>query len=127
MNTPQQIRPGQMYQGSKPVRDREYLRFIKRLPCVSCLKTWWIDPAHTGPHALGQKSSDLDTIPLCRNRKQESNHWWTVQRVAPDISTPLMITVEPGTAVNPGPNLWDACGQDCALKIVSEQMGKVTS
>ena len=66
MNFPQQIRPGQMYQKSTPVRDREYLRFIKRLPCVSCLRTWWIDPAHTGPHGIGQKASDLDTIPLCR-------------------------------------------------------------
>lgn len=61
-----QIRPGQMYSGSKPTRDREYLRFIKRLPCVACLRTWWIDPAHTGPHGTGQKSSDLSCIPLCR-------------------------------------------------------------
>jgi hypothetical protein len=66
VNTPQQIRPGQLYQKTKPVRDREYLRFIKRLPCVCCLKTWWIDPAHTGAHATGQKASDLDCIPLCR-------------------------------------------------------------
>ena len=66
MNTPLQIRPGQMYRGSKPVRDPAYKRFIKRLPCVACLRTWWVDPAHTGPHALNQKASDLDCIPLCR-------------------------------------------------------------
>jgi hypothetical protein len=60
-----------MYQGSKPVRDPAYKRFIKLLPCVACLKTWWVDPAHTGPHALGQKSSDLDCIPLCRKHHIE--------------------------------------------------------
>jgi len=71
MNTPLQIRPGPMYQGSAPVRDREYLRFIKRLPCVVCLRTWWVDPCHVGPHAIGQKASDLDCIPLCRKHHTE--------------------------------------------------------
>ena len=61
-----QIRRGPLYQGAKPIRDLEYLRFIKRLPCVACLKTWWIDPAHTGPHGTGQKACDLTCIPLCR-------------------------------------------------------------
>jgi len=61
-----QLRPGTLYQGSKPIRDAEYRRFIKRLPCVGCDKTWWIDPAHTGPHGTGQKSCDLTCIPLCR-------------------------------------------------------------
>lgn len=61
-----QLRPGPIYCGTAPVRDREYLRFIKRLPCVACLRTWSVDPAHTGPHGIGQKSCDLQTIPLCR-------------------------------------------------------------
>jgi hypothetical protein len=87
VNTPQQIRPGQLYQGSKPVRDREYLRFIKRLPCVACLRTWWVDPAHTGPHAIGQKSSDLDTIPLCRKCHAEFDQcqWKFANRYSLDI------------------------------------------
>ena len=71
MSQPLQIRPGQMYQGSKPAVDPEYRRFIKRLPCVACLQTWWIDPAHTGPHGTGQKSSDYSCIPLCRKCHQE--------------------------------------------------------
>ena len=61
-----QLRTGRIYQGAKPIRDAEYRRFIKRLPCVACLKTWWIDPAHTGQHGTGQKSCDLKCIPLCR-------------------------------------------------------------
>ena len=71
MSEAEQIRPGALYQGKAPVRDREYLCFIKKLPCVVCLKTWWVDPAHTGPHGLGQKSSDLDCIPLCRAHHEE--------------------------------------------------------
>jgi hypothetical protein len=92
VNTPQQIRPGQLYQGSKPVRDREYLRFIKRLPCVCCLKTWWIDPAHTGPHATGQ-ASDLDTIPLCRKCHQEFDacQWRFAERHHLDIPALILM------------------------------------
>ena len=71
MSEAQQIRPGTMYEGAKPERDREYLRFIKRLPCVACAKTWWVDACHTGPHGLGQKSSDYSAIPLCRVHHEE--------------------------------------------------------
>lgn len=61
-----QLSPGPLYNGSAPVRDEGYKRFIKMLPCIACLNTWHIDPAHTGQHGLGQKSSDLSCIPLCR-------------------------------------------------------------
>lgn len=61
-----QVTQRDIYQGRKPVRDPLYRQFIKRLPCVGCLKTWGIDPAHTGPHGLGQKACDLTCIPLCR-------------------------------------------------------------
>lgn len=66
MNTLSQIRPQPLYAGSKPVRDPAYKRFIRALPCVACLKTWWIESCHTGGHGIGQKSSDWDCIPLCR-------------------------------------------------------------
>ena len=59
------LRPGPLYQGTKPTRDADYTRFIKRLPCVACLRTWCIDPAHTGPHGIGQKASDYDALPGC--------------------------------------------------------------
>lgn len=61
-----QINPRPIYQAQKPVRDPQYKRFIKRLPCVACLKTWGVDPAHTGPHGISQKGCDLKCIPLCR-------------------------------------------------------------
>jgi hypothetical protein len=66
LDQPQQIRPGAIYHAEKPARDPEYRRFVKQFPCVGCGKTWGIDPAHTGPHGLGQKASDLDVLPLCR-------------------------------------------------------------
>ena len=71
MNQPHQIRPGRLYIAQKPVRDPLYLRFIKSLPCVACLKTWSVDPCHTGPHGIGQKSCDLSCIPLCRRHHRD--------------------------------------------------------
>ena len=49
----------------KPVRNPEYLRWIRTLPCSVCRTTRAVEAAHTGPHGLSQKSSDLSAIPLC--------------------------------------------------------------
>ena len=54
------------YRPSRPRRDPNYLRFIRRLPCVACARPTTIDAAHFGPHGLGQKSDDRQTLPLCR-------------------------------------------------------------
>lgn len=66
--------------------------------------------------------------PGCGKTRQEANHWWTIQTCSADGG----IVLHPGTVdvsrMSP-PNAWtafDACGHECALKIVSEQMGKVT-
>jgi hypothetical protein len=65
MRTAHQVASAPMYAGSKPVRDPKYLAFIKRqASVVSGLGP--CDPCHTGPHAAGQKSSDLSAIPLTR-------------------------------------------------------------
>jgi hypothetical protein len=55
-----------LYRAVKPVRDRLYKAFIRTFPCAGCGQSWWIDAAHTGPHALSRKASDLLCIPLCR-------------------------------------------------------------
>jgi len=60
------INSGPMYQREQPVRDPRYTRYVKQFPCVGCRRTWRVDPCHVGPHALGQKASDLTVIPLCR-------------------------------------------------------------
>jgi hypothetical protein len=49
----------------KPKRDPMYLAWIRTLACVVCGSTRGIEASHTGPHGLGQKSSDFSAIPLC--------------------------------------------------------------
>ena len=47
------------------------------------------EAAHTGPHGLGQKSSDLSAIPLCRvhhravHRCGNEGQWWSEAGVDP--------------------------------------------
>ena len=50
---------------AKPVRHPGYLQWIRTLPCSVCRTTRTVEAAHTGPHGLSQKSSDLSAIPLC--------------------------------------------------------------
>ncbi|HME59219.1 MAG TPA: hypothetical protein VKF63_12830 [Terracidiphilus sp.] len=66
IETPYGIRSEIRYRPSKPVRDEQYRRWVKSLPCAGCGRSWNVDPAHTGPHGLSQKASDLTCIPLCR-------------------------------------------------------------
>ena len=49
----------------KPFRNPGYLQWIRTLPCSVCRTTRAVEAAHTGPHGLSQKSSDLSAIPLC--------------------------------------------------------------
>ena len=49
----------------KPVRNPGYLQWIRSLPCSVCCTIRTVEAAHTGPHGLGQKSSDLSAIPVC--------------------------------------------------------------
>jgi hypothetical protein len=50
----------------KPPRNREYLVWIRTLPCAVCGGTLGIEASHTGPPGLSQKSSDYSAIPLCQ-------------------------------------------------------------
>jgi hypothetical protein len=61
-----QVAPGPIYKVEKPVRNPLYLRWVKRFACAACGSTRLVDPAHTGPHGLSTKASDLGCIPLCR-------------------------------------------------------------
>lgn len=78
--------------GTKPERDSDYKNWIRTLPCLICFRSFWkhffargctfsemivlitltrsrqgspTESAHTGPHALGSKSSDRSLLPLC--------------------------------------------------------------
>lgn len=60
-----QIRPNPIYRGSRPIRSAKYLRFVRGFACVGCGKTRTIEAMHTGPHGMGQKSSDTSALPGC--------------------------------------------------------------
>jgi hypothetical protein len=65
--------------------------------------------------------------PSCGKQKHESNHWWTLgvsrtkQSIVIVAGTVELTRTDDGDWVS-----FDACGQECALKIWSEQMGRVT-
>jgi hypothetical protein len=58
---------GAMYQIVRPIRDRHYLQFLRRFPCVGCgTERKQRDTMHTGGRGLGQRASDRDALPGCR-------------------------------------------------------------
>ena len=57
----------------KPVRNPEYLQWIRTLPCSVCHTTRAVEAAHTGPHGLSQKSPDVSAIPLCARHHRTGN------------------------------------------------------
>lgn len=71
----------------KPERSKSYRDFIGEQPCIACYPPWfryrWDDRqksptevAHVGLRGLGQKCSDLETLPLCteHHRTGEKAH-----------------------------------------------------
>ena len=52
----------------KPARNPKYLAWIRTLPCLVCGRAVGVEAAHTGPHGVGQKSTDTAAIPLCVQR-----------------------------------------------------------
>ena len=97
----------------KPVRNPGYLRWIRSLPCVVCRTTRAVEAAHTGPHGLGQKSSDLSAIPLCGRhhrtgddsyhrlgpRKFAEVHQLNIRAIVARLSARPFIRVESGACV----------------------------
>jgi len=67
------VRPRPAYARNSPVRDSRYLALVRTRPCAVCGRTWGIEAAHTGPHGMGQKASDLDAIPLCWKHHSTGN------------------------------------------------------
>ena len=67
--------------------------------------------------------------PGCGKQKQEANHWWVVGltegRSMGDGPVILIAPLGNGTW-DERFRLYDFCGHECALKFISEQMGKVT-
>jgi hypothetical protein len=51
---------------ARPVRSRRYLAFVRSHPCCSCGALAPSEAHHWGPRAVGEKTDDLRTVPLCR-------------------------------------------------------------
>jgi hypothetical protein len=51
---------------SSRVRDPLYLDAVRGLECVDCGAPPPSDPSHMGDRGLGQKCSDLEAVPQCR-------------------------------------------------------------
>ncbi|HEV3332007.1 MAG TPA: hypothetical protein VG096_13540 [Bryobacteraceae bacterium] len=97
----------------KPVRNPAYLQWIRTLPCSVCQTTRQIEAAHTGPHGISQKSSDLSAIPLCRKhhrtgddlyhrlgpRRFAAVHRLNIRAIVAGLSAKPLIRVESGTFV----------------------------
>src|SRR5438132_6101215 len=86
-----QVLPRPMFKSSKPVRNQQYLRWIKRFPCVVCNSARLVDPCHTGSRGLGQKSSDLSCIPLCRKHHEEMHKGPADFALKYDLDIPVLI------------------------------------
>lgn len=97
----------------KSLRNPVYLRWIRTLPCSVCRTTRAVEAAHTGPHGLSQKSSDLFAIPLCAKhhrdgddsyhklgpRKFSEVHQLNIPAIIARLSAKPCIRVESGTFV----------------------------
>jgi hypothetical protein len=97
----------------KPARNPGYLRWIRTLPCAVCRTARTVEAAHTGPHGLGQKSSDWSAIPLCARHHRTGDdsyhrlgprrfaevHQLNIRAIVARLSARPNIRVESGTFV----------------------------
>jgi hypothetical protein len=97
----------------KPIRHPGYLEWIRTLPCSVCHTARAVEAAHTGPHGLSQKSSDLSAIPLCARhhrtgydsyhklgpRKFAEVHQLNIRAIVGRLSAKPFIRVESGSFV----------------------------
>ena len=97
----------------EPTRNPGYLHWIRTLPCSVCRTRRAVEAAHTGPHGLSQKSSDLSAIPLCGRhhrtgddsyhklgpRKFAEAHQLDLRGIVAGLSAKPLIRVESGSFV----------------------------
>src|SRR5271154_4397189 len=57
-----------------PTRSAAHLAFVCTLPCCVCGRTRGVEAAHApGLRGMGQKRSDLETLPMCRAHHEEQH------------------------------------------------------
>ena len=62
--------------------------------------------------------------PGCLKQKHEANHWWRIGALG-DIM--IIYAIGDTEVCGEGYTIFDFCGRECALKFISEQMGKVAT
>jgi hypothetical protein len=94
----------------KPARNFRYLAWIRTQTCCVCGSKRAIEAPHTGPHGIGQKSSDISAIPLCVKhhrtgadnyhrlgpRKFSAKHGLDISAIVRRLNLKPMIRVEAG-------------------------------
>lgn len=63
--------------------------------------------------------------PGCGKQKKDANHWW---QIGVSKGSFMLIVVEAGSPTGDSDSFaaYDFCGQTCALKFISEHMGKAS-
>lgn len=93
---------------ARRVRNRAHLKFVASQPCLLCRRQP-SDPHHlrfAQPQALGMKSSDEFTVPLCREHHRQLHHagnelaWWHDMGIDPlEIAKALWEETQSTTAL----------------------------
>lgn len=63
---------------SPPLRDPEYVAFVRTLPCAICGAPPPSDPSHFGTRGMSQKTDDTRLLPSCR---EDHDYWHKNGRV----------------------------------------------
>lgn len=63
---------------SPPLRDPEYVAFVRTLPCAICSAPPPSDPSHFGSRGMSQKTDDTRLLPSCR---EDHDYWHKTGRV----------------------------------------------
>ena len=77
-----------MFPKRKPMRNKRYLEYVRKLSCLMCGSVYGSDPHHIKGighfSGVGQKASDYLTMPLCRNCHEQMHRdptLWPLQLV----------------------------------------------
>lgn len=77
---------------------------------------------------MSRPTTIICDAPGCGKQKQDANHWWIAGVAKPGaMGQHRVILVAPFTENSTWDErftLFDFCGHECALKFISEQMGK---
>jgi hypothetical protein len=79
----------------KPVRSEAHLAFIRSLPCLipQCRSRFTVAAHTSGSRGMGQKRSDLETVPMCEypHHKEQHRIGWKAFSEKYELDIPALI------------------------------------